>query len=58
MKKIYLTPEVINVTLQTSPVMTTTSGEQDSAGTGSGNAGNGTPDLSAGKREDWGNLWK
>lgn len=58
MKKNYSTPEVVNVDLIVSPVMTTTSGEQGSAGIGSGSVGNETPDMSADKRGDWGNLWK
>lgn len=56
MKKRYMAPEATNVELALSPVMTAISGEQSSAGTGDGSA-NG-PDLSAGNRGGWGNLWK
>ena len=56
MKKRYMAPEATNVELALSPVMTAISGEQSSASTGDGSA-NG-PDLSAGNRGGWGNLWK
>ena len=58
MKKNYMTPECVNIQLLSSPVMMVVSGEQGGTNIGGGTAGNETPDLSAGKREDWGNLWK
>ena len=58
MKKRYMAPEATNVELALSPVMTTVSGETGNVGTGDGTAGDNTPDLSAGNRGDWGNLWK
>ena len=56
MKKRYMAPEATNVELALSPVMTAISGEQDNAGIGDGPA-NG-PDLSAGNRGGWGNIWE
>ena len=58
MKKRYMAPEATNVELALSPVMTTVSGEQGNAGAGDGTVGDSTPDLSAGNRGEWGNLWK
>ena len=57
MKKQYVKPilEVVNIEYET--MMLTVSGEQSSAGTGSGTAGNDTPDLSNRHRGTWGNLW-
>ena len=39
-------------------LMLTASSEQSSVGTGSGTAGNDTPDLSNKRRGTWGNLWE
>ena len=58
MKKNYVTSETVNVGLMAEPVMNVTSGEQSNTGTGSGTAGDGTSDLSAGNRGDWGSIWK
>ena len=58
MKKTYVAPETVNIGLMAEPVMNVTSGEQSTAGTGSGTVGDGTSDLSAGNRDVWGNLWK
>lgn len=58
MKKIYINPEIAGIELETSTLMTVTSGEQGSAGVGSGTAGDKNPDLSAGKRGEWGNVWQ
>ena len=41
MKKIYINPEIAGIELETSTLMTVTSGEQGSAGVGSGTAGDG-----------------
>lgn len=58
MKKIYINPEIVSIELVTSTLMTVTSGEQGSAGVGSGTVGDKNPELSADKRFEWGNLWK
>ena len=58
MKNKYKNPEIVVVELESSPLMTVVSGEQGSAGVGSGSAGNETPDLSTQKRGEWGNVWK
>lgn len=57
MKKIYVTPEIVNVEMMAEPVMTAVSGETTGAGVGNGSAGSNTPNPSAGNRGDWGNLW-
>ena len=58
MKKNYLNPEFNVISLVSEPVMTVVSGETGNVGTGEGNAGDDTPDLSSGKRGEWGSLWK
>ena len=58
MKKIYSTPQIIEIELNSEPLMYVTSGEQAGVGVGGGSAGDKTPDLSAGRRGTWGNLWK
>lgn len=46
MKKIYNAPLTVELQLAVSPVMTTVSQEQTTAGVGNGMVGNNTPDLS------------
>ena len=58
MKKIYVTPETVNVGLMAEPVMNLTSGETGSTGVGGGNSDDEDPELSAGNRGDWGSIWK
>lgn len=53
----YIKPETSIVTISSSPLMMTTSGETGGAGTGTGSAGDNTPDLSEGRRGQWGDLW-
>lgn len=58
MKKIYKAPLTAEIQLAVSPVMTTISQEQTTAGVGNGTVGNNTPNLSDKNRGEWGNLWK
>ena len=62
MKKNYVTPEAMDVEMGLSQIIATSpfdEAEQGSAGVdGDESAGDGTPDLSAGDRGGWGNLWK
>lgn len=58
MKKNYFAPETFEVGIKIDVIMTDTSTEQDETGTGDGEAGDGTPDLSSGKRGSWGDVWK
>lgn len=58
MRKEYKSPVATVVLLETEPIMTATSAEQGSAGVGNKPVGGNTPDLSSGRRGDWGNLWK
>ena len=57
MRKEYKTPAAIAVRLETEPIMTTTSAEQGSANVGNKPVGGNTPDLSSGRRGEWGDLW-
>lgn len=57
MRKEYKTPAAIAVRLEMEPIMTTTSAEQSSANVGNKPVGGNTPDLSGGRRGEWGNLW-
>ena len=56
MKKIYVVPSIEVVEVEHESLMLTASGETDSAGVGSGTAGNG-PDLANERRGTWGDLW-
>lgn len=58
MKKEYKKPTALAVELETESIMTTTSAEQGSASVGDKPVGGNTPDLSAGNRSEWGNIWK
>ena len=57
MKKGYKKPSAFAVQLETEVIMTTTSAEQGSANVGNKPVGGNTPDLSSGRRGEWGNLW-
>ena len=57
MKKQYVTPIIDIVEIEHEALMLTASSEQSNVGTGSGTAGNDTPDLSNRHRGTWGNLW-
>ena len=57
MKKQYIKPAVEIIEIEQEALMLTASGEQTNASTGSGTAGNDTPDLSNKRRDTWGNLW-
>ena len=57
MKKEYKRPMAESVQLETAPVMSTSSTEQDGANVGDKPVGGDTPDYSAGRRNVWGNLW-
>ena len=58
MKKGYKKPSAFAVQLETEVIMTTTSAEQGNANVGNKPVGGNTPDLSNGKRGEWGNLWQ
>ncbi len=58
MKRRYIKPAFVSIEFETSPLMTVASGEQSSAGVGSGTVGDKNPDLSSNNRSEWGNLWK
>lgn len=58
MKKQYIKPAVEIVEIEQETLMLTASGEQTNAGTGSGTAGDDTPNLSNKHRGTWGNLWE
>ena len=58
MKKRYIAPITEVLEMETPQLMLTISGEQGGVGTGSGSAGNGTPDLVNNRRGRWGNLWE
>ena len=57
MKKKYNSPKANLVQLETEPMMIITSGEQDNVNVGDKPVGGKTPDLSGGRRGEWGNLW-
>ena len=57
MKKQYVAPIINIVEIEHEALMLTASSEQSNVGTGSGTAGNDTPDLSNRHRGTWGNLW-
>jgi hypothetical protein len=57
MKNEYKKPVAESVLLETESIMTTASAEQGSAGVGNKPVGGNTPDLSSGRRGEWGDLW-
>ena len=57
MRKEYITPSSFVMLLKVEPMMNTTSAETDGANVGNRPVGGNTPDLSNGRRGDWGNLW-
>ncbi len=58
MKRNYFSPETNELELKIDAVMTNTSEpETGNAGVGEGDGSEG-PDLSGGKRGNWGNVWK
>lgn len=57
MKKVYKKPSAFAVQLETEVIMTTTSAETGSVNVGNKPVGGNTPDLSGGRRGEWGNLW-
>ena len=57
MKKEYEIPVVTVVQLETESIMTTASAEPSGANVGNKPVGGNTPDLSGGRRGEWGNLW-
>ena len=57
MRKEYKTPAAIAARLEMEPIMTTTSAELGNAGVGNKPVGGNTPDLSSGRRGEWGDLW-
>ena len=57
MKKRYVAPIIDIVDIEYEVLMLAVSSEQSNTGTGSGTAGNDTPDLSNKRRGTWGNLW-
>ena len=58
MRKEYKNPVVEPVLLEVEPIMTITSAETGSTGVGNKPVGGNTPDLSSGRRGEWGNLWQ
>ena len=58
MRKEYKNPVVEPVQLEVEPIMTITSAETGSTGVGNKPVGGNTPDLSSGRRGEWGNLWQ
>ena len=57
MRKEYNSPVAEPVQLEIEPIMTTTSAETGGANVGNKPVGGNTPDLSGGRRGEWGNLW-
>ena len=57
MKRDYTKPTLEAIEIEIESLMTTTSGEQDSTGVGSGSAGDETGDYANGRRGTWGNFW-
>ena len=57
MKKRYITPQMEVLELETPQLMSATSGETGSVGTGGGSADDTSPDLATGRRGSWGDLW-
>ena len=57
MRKEYRTPVADLVQLEIESIMTITSAETGSTGVGNKPVGGNTPDLSSGRRGEWGNLW-
>lgn len=57
MKKEYMVPTIEVVEFASEILMNITSGESGQAATGSGTAGNETPDLVGRRRGSWGDLW-
>ena len=58
MRKEYKIPVVEPVQLEIESIMTITSAETGGANVGNKPAGGNTPDLSSGRRGEWGNLWQ
>lgn len=58
MRKKYETPTVIQIGLETEPMMNVASAETGGAGVGDKPVGGNTPDLSSSNRGEWGDLWK
>ena len=58
MRKEYKNPVAEPVQLEVEPIMTITSAETGSTGVGNKPVGGNTPDLSSGRRGEWGNLWQ
>ena len=57
MRKEYRTPAADLVQLEVESIMTITSAETGGANVGDKPVGGNTPDLSSGRRGEWGNLW-
>ena len=57
MRKEYKSPVAEPVLLEIESIMTTTSAETGGANVGDKPVGGNTPDLSSGRRGEWGNLW-
>ena len=57
MKKEYKEPTALAVQFENEVIMTTTSAELGNAGVGNNPVGGNTPDLSSGRRGEWGDLW-
>ena len=58
MKKEYRRPTATALTLETEPLMITTSSETGNAGVGNKPVGGNTPDLVKGFGGEWGDIWK
>lgn len=58
MGKKYLRPVAIMVELETEPMLSITSAETDDTVIGNKPVGGNTPDLSGGRRGEWGDVWK
>lgn len=58
MKKMYVKPIVEAIEVEFESLMTTTSGETGGVGTGSGQVGDDTENLTNHHRGSWGNLWE
>ena len=57
MKKSYTSPVAVEYNLMSEPLMLVVSGETGATQVGNSTAGDGTPDLVAERRGEWGNLW-
>ena len=58
MKKEYTRPAATALTLETEPLMITTSTETGNAGVGNKPVGGDTPDLVKGYGNGWNNIWE